>query len=531
MADTRFTLDQHGAAAKNHDSSHNPEMNDAPHVVRSRRMFLAAIAVAAILRTALVGFPICIDRNGVQLVEFAKRMADDPIAAMKLTTRQPAYSWLLLKTHQLIGPLAGGDTPEAWQRCGEFIAMLGGLAVCIAIWAVTRRLFDDRIAAFAAVLAACWPQGVTLSAGVLSDMPHLAVFLGAMLLIIDGCSRRSIGRLAAGGAMAGIAYLFKQEAISLLAGGLIAWWMSSRSEPIARRLGGAAAFAVVFAMAVSPHSIATGALIPNKNPMDILRLVATPQSDANNPILAYAVPWWQTPGRFLEDWLRSGRYVIPLLFLAGAFLKQSATAQREGRTLVVATIATYIVLIQARSILYGEISERYAAIPGVLAIPWAAAGWCALADRLNVRNPRWVTALGALLLLPLVAYSLRPVAAPKSGFREAGARLRAAAAADDRVLAHEHLEQIMFYAGRTYPDTTWIKCRRSDASDRIRRYIRGKRPAWYVDAESTHRGALDETRHFAWLRQASDLFEPLTEAGPEGNRVFVYRIRTANAAR
>lgn len=507
-------------------------MNDAPAVVRSRPLFLAAIGFAVAIRILLTSFPICIDRNGVQLVEFAKRMADDPVAAMKLTTRQPAYSWLLLQTHRLIGPIAGGDTPEAWQRCGELIALIGGLGACVAISAVARRLFDDRIAAVAAVLAACWPQGVVLSAGVLSDMPHLAAFLAAMLLIIDGCSRRSIGRLAAGGAVLGIAYLFKQEAISLFAGGLIAWWLSSRSEPIARRLGGAAGFAVVFAVVISPHSLATGALIPNKNPMDILRLVGAPQrGDGSNAILAYVVPWWQTPGRFFEDWLRSGRYVIPLLFLAGILLKQSAIARREGRALIVATVAVYIVLIQARSILYGEISERYAAIPGVLAIPWSAAGWCALADRLRARNARWATALGALILLPLVVYSLRGITAPKIAYREAGARLRAAAAAEDRVLAHEHLEQIMFYAGRTYPDTTWIKCLRSDASDRIRRYIRGKRPAWYVDAESTHRGELDETRHFAWLRQANDQFEPLIETGRAGSRVVVYRIRQTDDKR
>lgn len=502
-----------------------------PHSIRWRRLTWTAIATAAIIRAILVLQPACIDRNGVQFIEFSRRLAADPIHAMQVTTRQPGFSSLLLWTHRAVGPLVGGDSPEAWQRCGELLALAGGIATCIGVVLLTRRLFDDRTAFAAGVLAAIWPQGGHLSAGVLSDMPHLALFLFAMLQLITAIATRSLIRCAATGALVGLAYLIKQEAAALFLASILCWLLAARAGPAKARWLGLAALILAFVAIVSPHSIATGKLLPNKNPLDLFRALSAGDVSPNH-LLAYVVPWWQTPARFFEEWLRSGRYVIAILFLIAIVSPRAAKAESNGRRLVAWCAVIYIALVQARSVIYGEISERYAAIPAALAIPWAAAGWIVLfqtAAGVSQGSARRVLLLLVALVVPIPAaiYVARPVYGGKDHYRKAGIELRSLAASGERILAHEHLEQVLFYAGRVYPDNTWIKCRREDTGSRLLRIVRGQKPDWYVDAAGSHRGKLDENEHFRWLASQSTRFEPVQSFGPDEKRVLLYRVRPA----
>ncbi|MBK8267837.1 MAG: glycosyltransferase family 39 protein [Planctomycetes bacterium] len=499
--------------------------------IRLRRLTGIVLLAAAVIRAALVLQPACIDRNGVQLIEFSRRMETNLSEAMRVTTRQPGYSLLLLWTHRTIGTLVGGDTPEAWQRCGELIAMIGGIGVCLAIVLLTRKLFDEHTALAAAVLVAIWPQGAHLSAGVLSDMPHLALYLFALLLVYSAILHRSPMRLAFGGALIGMAYLFKQEAISLFIASIICWWISMKSAGGPRRIGGMLIMTGCFALVIAPHSLATDKWLPNKNPLDLLKLLGG-AGDSSPGILAYVLPWWKTPGRFLEECLRSGRYVFAILFLVGALVRHARKSQNQGKFLLLTCATVYVILLQIRAMVYGEISERYAAIPAVLMIPWAASGWLALMElaRSRLQNTphavRFSVIRFLLLLIPLPAavYLARPVYAGKNHYREAGIQLRQMAQPDDRILAHEHLEQIMFYAGRTFPSNLWVKGRRSDTQSRILRLIRGKKPAWYVDAQDSHRGQLSEIAHFEWLASQSSQFEKPVTYGPQGRHVHVYRV-------
>ena len=137
------------------------------------RTFLLVILLAALVRLFLSSQLVCISPDGVHFVTYAKQLGDDPIPILRTTTKQPGYAYLLLGTHRLLGSAFGGDTPLAWQRCGQMLAALGGTVACGLIFWLTRRLFDDTSAAIAAIFAAFWWQGAQLSADVLSDMPAI----------------------------------------------------------------------------------------------------------------------------------------------------------------------------------------------------------------------------------------------------------------------------------------------------------------------------------------------------------------------
>ena len=493
---------------------------------------LTVLLLAAAVRFWLCWQPACIDRNGVQFIEYARQIGADPVAAMQTTTRQPGFAVALLATHGALGPLFGGDDPESYQRCGELLAFVGGVATCGVVHLLAWRLFSPAVALYAGLLVVLWPHGAHMSAGVLSDMPHLALYLLGIVVAHRAIQQSRWGRMALFGLVAGLAYLIKQEALGLLAAGVIAWsWPGSR-RTARTRIGGTIAGLACFVAIVSPHAILVGDLMPNKSPIDALEHLALGGGATVSAMFAYVVPWWQTPGRLVEDWSRSGRYVISTLFLLGLFLKSSPRAEPTGKRLVLMVVAIHLLLVQARTIAYGESSERYAAIPLALSIPWAAAGLQTILGLAMTRFGKWdvgrisiIHAAGfALVVAPLIWYLAQPVYGHKLHYRQAGLWLRGAAHGDDTILAHRNLEQIMFYAGRTYPATSWIRCERSDSIDQLASIIAERRPAWFVDARSSHRDRVDEAEHFSRLvGGALRPMAPVESFGDDATKIFVFR--------
>lgn len=476
----------------------------------------------------------CIDRNGVQFVNFAKELSVDPVAAMKQTTRQPAFAWVLLGTERLFRACRVGDSPELWQAAGQSLAVLGGLGVVAAIFILARRLFDSATAIIAALFAAFWPQGVELSSGVLSDMPHLAIYLFAMILALDAVSRARPARLAECGALCGVAYLFKQEALGLLAAVAVCWMLPEQGRTRRSRVVGLLFLLGAFLLVVSPHSLMTGRLMPNKNPLDMVRhlFAAAPAVDAG-PLLAYIVSPWMGPAKLLEDWLRSGRYVIPAIFIVGVFLKSAPRAEPAGRRLAIVAAIIHVAMVEARIIVYGESSIRYAAIPAALCIPWAASTLRFILSSIVAKIPdarrkraRAVYFLGMLIpICPLAAYAFRPQEAAKAHYPESGRWLRKNVEAQATVMAHKNLEQLMFYADLIDPEPRWIKCPREDTLEDLRDAFRKNRPDWFVDVRSSHHDELDEESHFRRLLSGDAARLELVESiGPEKRRVYVFRV-------
>lgn len=488
----------------------------------------AVLLLATAVRIPLVMQPACIDRNGVQFVEFARQLSDHPIETMKATTRQPGFAALILVTHTLFNDWLGGNTPEAWQRCGEVLALVGGVATCGCVFLLAKAMFDPLIGLIAGILACLWPQGAEMSAEALSDMPHLALYLAALLCVLRAIRNGNRAMLFGAGVLAGLSYLIRQEAVGLLAAAVIGWWFDGPDRRLRRRITGAALLALGFAVAASPHSILTGRWIPNKNPLDLLRLIHPTSSGPATAslLLGYDVPAWRVPDRLVADWLRSGRVVLPMLFLVGAFSRFAPRAERRGRRLVAWAVVAQVLLLQARAAIYGELSSRYVAIPLALSLPWAASGWLTLIRR---ARPHRLAATAAIVvpILPLAFYLARPVYGGKAHYRTAGIWLREHADPHDQILAHENLEQALYYADRTYPATTWSKTVRADGVEQVAARIASDHPSWFVDAEDSHRDQLDEGPYFSSLRGgAIPALKLEKEFGPVGRRILIFRVES-----
>jgi hypothetical protein len=501
---------------------------------------LATVLLALLLRGVATTRLGCISPDGVQFVTYAKQLAERPIETMKTTTKQPGFPWLLLGAYRVFGHSLAQDAPVAWQRTGQIFAVLGGVLVCLLVFVLARELFDQQTALVAGILAAVWPQGVHLSADVLSDMPHLAFYMVALLAAYRSLESGRVAGMAVCGLLAGLAYMSRQEALGLVLAAGICWLWRSEALTSRERLIGVAALALCFAAAVAPHSIATGRLLPNKNPWDML--FGQPQGPAAvlppSTLLAEVIPLWGLPIRMAEAWGKSGRYVISTLFLLALVLRSTPRAPAVGRRLFIAAVLLQLLAVALRVRRHGEISSRYMIIPLVLCLPWAAAGLSTFLNLLSARLRSGaylraidVRSLGIVVAaLPMLYYAAAPVNADRAGYRRAGEWLREHAGPNDLVLAHERLGQIMYYAGRTYPSEAWMQCGADASPAVVEGQIAERHPLWYVDAEGSHHRRIDEDAHFRDL--AAGAIAGLKEAfaaGPAGRRAFVFRVGPANA--
>jgi len=510
-------------------------MPSRPWTRQDRHALLATLLLAVLLQCFLATRLACISRDGVHFVAYAKQLSADPVSAMRITTKQPGFSYLLLGTHRALGPILGGDTPLGWQRCGQLVGLIGGVCVCGLVFFLARRLFDTTTASVAGILAAVWPAGAHLAADVLSDMPHLALYLLAFLVAYKALATGRVRHMALCGVIAGIAYMLRQEALGMLVAPAICWCLPTHRRSWRPKLLGVALLALCFAVVVAPHSIVTGRLMPNKSLGELLfSLSLTADAHQSPPlVLAHAIPWWMAPARMAEAWGKSGRYVISTLFLLAMFLKSAPRAEANGRRLAVAAVLLQLLAVQFRVKSYGEISSRYMVVPLALSIPWAAAGLLALLNIISLRlRAKWpirpidVRTAGVVLVsLPMLFYLTKPIGTGKAHYRHAGEWLYENAEPDDGVLAHRRLEQLMFYAGRTSPDETWRRLDEAATVDDIRRRLDGHAARWLVDVKASRRAVIDESAHFQALTNGGlPRLHTAWRNGPAHRMAFIFRI-------
>ncbi|MFQ5425274.1 MAG: glycosyltransferase family 39 protein [Phycisphaerae bacterium] len=473
----------------------------------------------------------CISRDGVFFVRFAKQLADAPVFYMRAQKKQPGYAWLLLGTHAVIGERLAARDPLAWQRCGQLLAILGGTAIIVLIFVLARTLFDARTGLIAAGMAAFWPQCAQLSADVLSDTLHLAIYLAALLVGLHALRRRRWFALVACGLLGGAGYLVRQESLGIpMAVGACLLW-PRRGLSWRRGVTQAAVVCAAFSAAVAPYAIAIGKVMHNKTFQDLLfGPPAHAAAAAGGPMLAGPVEWWTAPWTMLVAWGQSGVFVLSTWAMIGFLWSRVPRSEPTARRLVAVAAMLQLIATQLRGASFDVISGRYMLIPAALSIPWAAAGLrCAvesLVERVASRRadaraqrsrPRTIAvAVGLIAVSPMVYVCLRRPPAGADFLRRAGQWLADHRRAGDRLLAAPALDCVAFYG-----DLPHLVPGGDEATAASAVTAPG---TWFADYSDSHRLSDAERRFLDRAREAAADREPeSTWRSADGQTLRLYR--------
>ncbi len=467
-------------------------------------------------------------RDGVTFCWYARELGARGVEYLRSAdaVQHPLYPAAILGVQRVALSLGAPDLPTTWQRAGQVVSLACGMAVVALSGLMARRLARalqlplnaDSCGLLGAGLAAIVPLNVALSADVMSDELHLALYLATLTLAL--APLRLLPALLAG-ACGGLAFLTRPEGLvaplavitAILAP--LVWRRSggARGASVPARSRATAVVAVCAGVLVcaAPYWLLTGRLSPKKDPIEWLRHElfsgrpaesgerlgvldggrgeqnAGPAAGLDGSRISLAkltsrdFAWWQIVPEVLHQTLRCGRVVLPLLALAPLLALRRRLLADPLLPLSAAFAAHFglLALLVGRA---GYLDPRHTLVLIALLTPLAAMQLARIvalaiaARRLAARVA--LHGLAGGLVLPLALYSLRVPNAADAYLPAAAGRLRAEYPdiAGQTLLCGSGPKRIAFYAGMRW--LSWPE--QPEHFKSLRRQILDNRVDWFA---------------------------------------------------
>ena len=435
---------------------------------------LLICAIALLLRVYHVWAAVAISPDSALLITYARDLAEDPLSALRAYDQHPLYPVLILLFHRPVGWIVD-DGPTGWILAGQTAAIAGSLGAILALYWLTSRLYGRRRGLIAAAMLAVLPDACRFGADVLTDLPHLALYLAGLAALLTGMQTRLWRYLLLAAAASALAFLTRPEGGSVLLVGLLVL-LFQRAWPLRRRAGLAAAMVLVFCCVAGPYQLAAGKLVPKKSPLELLKFgfAARVEQVPGAPQLPQGSGIGQSPTQaeasraanllvpvnVLRQWVRAGRVVYVVLAIVGVIVARPRGV--AARVLGIA-LGIHLLLLHALEYRYEYLDRRHALILVALSLPVAAEGAWWLSRRLaaRMRGARRVTqsrfVIGIVVFCVLVTspWLLRPINSGCEHVRASASWLAAHSAPDTAIISDSRLRRVALYADRRFVEWRW----------------------------------------------------------------------------
>ncbi|HMQ14454.1 MAG TPA: hypothetical protein PKC49_00625 [Phycisphaerae bacterium] len=514
----------------------SPPLRDAPSLTAAEPLSAGRCALltgliligALAWRIVLAALMPAISRDGVLWCWFARDLGLRGLRLLREDAydQHPLFPALVLAL-QRAGQLAGAtDGPLTWQTAGQAASILGGLGVIAASGVLGLRLGRalggpgraQRVSLWSMTLAALLPLNVWLSADVMSDQIHLALYLLAVALLTN---TPGWPPAALGGACGGLAFLTRPEGGSVALVALAAMALRALRKRSARPLAPALATLVGFAVVAAPYMLIIGGVSPkaDKQTLDELHhgAAASPQE---LPLALAAlrrddVSWWQAGPRAALETLRAGRVVLPALGLAALLMLRRRWTD-EPLSVAVGCLLVHFALIALLVKRHGYLDPRHTLVIVALLTPLAALSLSAAPEwARGDRQRRWtIRGLMLLTVAPLVLYALRVPNGADVHVPRAVTWLRNADGAlhGRTLLGGKSERRIAFYAGMRYIEWSEGQPTAEAKADALRDLLRAFEPDYLAIETGSADELSDNERVLRALREDDHLGRRLQEA-------------------
>jgi hypothetical protein len=209
-------------------------------------LIVTGFALAIRIYLSLTSY--CISGDGVAYLVMARHFADGQWRAALGAVYSPLYPLLIALMHRWI--------PD-WEMAGNLLSAILGTAAVATTYLMTRQAFGRcDLGLGAATLMALHPATAAYSASVRTEAGYIFLTTGACWLLLKSLNDRRVVVAAVGGMAAGLAYLYRTEAIGFLPLGILlfisaGWlWKQASHRWV---FTAACAFAVAFMMVAAPY--------------------------------------------------------------------------------------------------------------------------------------------------------------------------------------------------------------------------------------------------------------------------------------
>jgi hypothetical protein len=502
---------------------------------------LCILAVAGVWRGVLAAAMPCLSRDGVLYCWYARDLATHGPALLKSDEFQqhPLFPLAILAVQRAQRMFGVADTPLTWQRSGQLVAWVAGMAVVLVAGLLTARLvrrlelpLDSRTTGLCAmVLAAVLPLNMWLSADVMSDQVHVALYLGGVILLLGLDSwKAALGC----GVLSGLAFLTRLEGAVVCFAAFLVLLAQVRVCRLRVLAGRAAMLALGFLICAAPYVAISGRVSPKlqKETLDRFQaslglprpLEATEPGWQQAALLRRDVGWYWLVPMTLYITFRAGRVVVPLLALPplARLRRRFGRPPLLGLGVCALTHFSLTVILLER---HGYLAPRHTLVIVMLAVPFAAMFMMHVLGELSARGRRWLARVfAALCVLPLAMYSLRVPHAADAFIREASRWLcRYDPQVESKLLlGGSSQRRLAFYANmrmQAWPENepTFDRC-----FDELRTHLVGSRPDYFAIESGPGEERADNDQLLERLRADDEVAAHVVE-------VHVQRTRRGDA--
>jgi len=441
--------------------------------------------LAAGLWTYHVFSAVMISPDSALFIEYAQRLGAEPIQALRAYDQHPLFPALMLFLRQVCGQF-WSEGAAGWILAGRLAGLAGYIGILLAAYALGTRAYDRRIGVITALLAALLPDLSHLAADVLSDTPHLALYLAGLAALATGLESERRARWLLGSAAASaLAFLTRPEGGAVLVIGLV-FVALRRDWRLQRRLTLGLSMLAVFAAISAPYQVATGRFVKKKPLPQLLQFglgdeqaaldLRKPQhSDAAEPRpVAYAGLDRRgalIPINVLYECGRALRVVYAIPVLIGLAF---ARPRRQPGRILAAAFALHAFLLCALQSSYGYLDRRHTLVLAALAMPLAAAGLVYLAQRIRPQANFGfqLAAIIGLCVLLTGPWLLRPVNRGHEHVRAAARWFSENTPPDAFLVGNRRLHRVALCADRAFAEWPWYQGRVPELVEFLASYAR-----------------------------------------------------------
>ncbi len=403
----------------------------------TRKVWLLALAAVAVRAAGALTVAV-VAPDGSRYLRMARLMLEGKFgAALDVNPMHPLFPLLIALGDALIGnPLVAGAAVSA---------ILGGLAL-IPLYAISRAVWDDRVATVAGMLYVFLPPVAILHGEVMTEGTFHFFFFSSMALAWSALERKSWERAVLAGACTGLAWLARPEGIYLLPLFLLAaLFHRHRFTPAALGLALAAAFLLAYPYLAAVKARTGGWNVSaHPNSQWVMGVLTGRRAasgwDVNVPHaeehedFRYILRFGKVGGPalyILKTLAKDMFYVLVPFALAGFFFFRPEPGRWGPALYLLAAAGGYVVPSILSFFAASSFGYRWLLPTAILLLPFADTGIPKAAER--VRRPAALPVLLSVLSLAMLVKVLDSKREEKRGLKDAGLAIRARLGPDRRM--------------------------------------------------------------------------------------------------
>jgi hypothetical protein len=187
-----------------------------PIVSRHKTHIAILTAVTLIIGIYFISTTVLIAKDGILYIEIAKKIADDPIKAIRDTGQAPGYPFLIYLMHKAIGPFYDPQSLQGWIISAQTVSFLSKLVASITLYFIGSYFVGSRFSFWGVLILSILPDSVDYGSDALSDWSFLMFLTTGFLLLLLGLRFRKNWVFCWAGIVAGTGYLVRPECGQLM---------------------------------------------------------------------------------------------------------------------------------------------------------------------------------------------------------------------------------------------------------------------------------------------------------------------------